>query len=514
MSNTKVNVNDLKFHDDPKRQDMIFPIRFQQDPRLALKALETLIEEMEQYVLTSPVYFHALEDDGLVAAYRVMTDMFGSPRSSGSGFNPPEMKLVKISLTESIEVPIGEVAIPSLIDPRGKTAKVYLAAEVDPSHPDRGRVFSLRAYVRRLDQEHITRLVENIEKELKTNSIYRGKALIVNKGGSLDFVDLSRFDNPGNIVFTEKVQRQLDTAVFGPILRRDDLLAQGVSPKQNSLLWGEWGSGKSTAGTLAARACVEADEPRTFLALGPNADVATAVQVLNLYTPSLGFLEDVDNQMFTSDEAERSDLLEALDGLSGKGVDTMLIMTTNYMDKFPPGTTRAGRIDHFIHIGAVDRPTLERIIRANTTALADDVDFDAVWEIAEGFTAAFVRDIVKKAIITAVIGVEKGGQITLGTDELVTAAHLVRSHFDLHRSGTEAPKPPTLDSAFKELAQVAAEDAIKVQQTLILDNARKANAEQNSDTYVVVRKGMEDCVNNSALYDKHGEDKKGQLVVE
>lgn len=510
----KIKVDDLKFHDDPKRQDMVFPQRFKQDLRLALEILKTLIKEQGQYVLTSPVYFHALEDDGLVAAHRVMTDMFGSPRASGSMFNPPEMKLVKVSLDQSIEVPYGEVTIPSLIDPDGNCAKVYLTAEVDPAHPDRGKVFSLRAYVRRMDQEHITALVAAIEKELKTGSIYRGKALIVTEGGTLDFIDLDRFDNPKNIVFTSEVQRQLDTAIFGPILRRDEMIARGVSPKQNSLLWGEWGSGKSTAGTLAARACVEADTKHTFVALGPNADIRTAIQVLGLYGPSVGFLEDVDNQFFTNSESERSNVLEALDGLSGKGVDVKLIMTTNYMEKFPPGTTRAGRIDHFIYIGAVDRDTLERIVRANTADLADDVDFDAVYEVAEGFTAAFVRDIVKKAVITAVVRSQPGEDVVLDTDALVTAAHLVKSHFDLHRGGQEAPKAPTIDSALREVMVSANQEALEVKKALLLEQARAANNEQNIDTYKIVSERVETGINSTGLYDRNGDDKKGQLVVE
>jgi len=114
-------------HDDSNRADIVLPQKITYDT--AITALVRHKEAMETYVKTSRRYFRYLLDDGLVATAHCLDKSFGISFASGSKFNPPESKSVKVSLTDAIEVPTGQVSIPSL----GDDAMVYVGEGIDPA---------------------------------------------------------------------------------------------------------------------------------------------------------------------------------------------------------------------------------------------------------------------------------------------------------------------------------------------------------------------------------------------
>lgn len=501
----------IKFHEDPKRKDMVFPqgMTFEN----AIETIKRIAREQLQYIETSPVYLPYLLDDGLVAAHHVSVDMFGMAQASGGLFDPPKMRLVKTSLTESVEVPFGAVAIPALVDPEGQTAKVYLDQGVDPAHPDRGLVFRIRAYVRRMDQHHITEFVKAVEKRLKTHSIYRGQALTINAGGSLDFVDLTRYADPDKIVFTDSVQDALDTAIFAPLRNRQELLKRGIPQKRNSVLYGPFGTGKSSAGGLTARVAVATGH--TFIACGPSSNMNEVARVAGLYEPSVGFAEDIDNVANVSDAAEVSNLLEAFDGLSTKGSDVKLVMTTNNLDRIHPGMFRPGRVDNWIYVGSPDRPTVERLIKANAgEELAEDIDWDAVWVEVDGFTPAYVQEVLTKAVIRAVDHAEPGAKLVLTTSDLVGAARLVQGQWKLQQDAVEPPKPPTLDQAFGALTKESAEKALEAQSELLLEKAYEGTGGHLGTIRELIRDNVQDALDSTKIMDPRKNDVKGALDVQ
>jgi SpoVK/Ycf46/Vps4 family AAA+-type ATPase len=113
---------------------------------------------------------------------------------------------------------------------------------------------------------------------------------------------------------------------------------------------------------------------------------------------------------------------------AAKGADVKLVMTTNYMSRITPGMFRPGRIDTWLYIGPSHRNTMERIVRANIAEaeLSPEVDFDALWNVIEGFTPAYIHEVLNKAIIGAVV-LSEDNTITVTTDDLLAAAKLVAS---------------------------------------------------------------------------------------
>jgi hypothetical protein len=496
-------------HEDSARADIVLPQKITYDT--AITALVRHKEAQETYVKTSPRYFGYLLDDGLVATSHCLDKAFGISFSSGSKFNPPESKSVKVSLTDAVEVATGQVSIPSL----GDEAMVYVGEGIDPDRPHLGRVFYIMAYVRRMDQEHITKFLDAVEERLKMHSIYRGQAVRLTPGGSLEFVDTSKYADPKRIVFNDDVTAAIERYVLGPIRQRDSLIRRGVSQKRTTLGYGEFGTGKSSLLQIAAVEAIATGH--TWLEGGPSVNMTDLMRIGALYGPSVVGAEDIDNVANTSDAHEVSQLLEAFDGIAAKGADVKLIMTTNYMDRITPGMFRPGRIDTWLYIGPSNRNTMERIVRANISEaeLSDDVDFDALWNVIEGFTPAYIHEVLNKAIIGAVV-LSKGNTITVTTDDLLAAANVVKAQWKLQQEAVEPPKPPTLDQAFRAIQVDAARSVLHSEESQLLLLESASTGVQANLNYIEskTRSGIEEGLNAAALYDKYGEDKKGQIVVE
>ena len=506
---TPISSDGVSRHDDPQRADIVLPRNLTFDT--AITALVRHKEAMETYVKTSKRYFRYLLDDGLVATAHCLDKAFGISFSSGSKFNPPESKSVKVSLTDAIEVPTGQVSIPSL----GDDAMVFVGEGIDPDRPHLGRVFYIMAYVRRMDQPHITEFLDKVEARLDSHSIYRGKAVRLTEGGSLEFVDTSKYADPKRIVFNDDVTAAIERYVLGPIRQRDSLIRRGVSQKRTTLAYGPFGTGKSSLLQIAAVEAIATGH--TWLEGGPSVNMTDLMRIGALYGPSVVGAEDIDNVANTSAASEVSALLEAFDGIAAKGADVKLVMTTNYMDRITPGMFRPGRIDTWLEIGPSHRPTMERIVRSNISEaeLSPSVDFDALWDVIEGFTPAYIHEVLNKAIIGAVV-LAKGDTITVTTEDLLAAANVVKAQWKLQQEAVEPPKPPSLDQAFRALQVDAAQAVLHSpeSQLLLLESAVNGVQCNLNSIEARTRSGIEEGLNAAALYDKYGEDKKGQIIVE
>lgn len=507
--NKPISSDGVSRHGDLARTDIVLPDNCTFDT--AITALCRHKEAMETYVKTSKRYFGYLLDDGLVATSWCLDRAFGISFSSGSKMNPPESKSVKVSLTDAVEVATGQVSIPSL----GDDAMVYVGEGVDPDNPNLGRVFYIMAYVRRMDQEHITKFLESVEERLNTHSIYRGKAVRLTEGGTLEFVDTATYADPNRIVFNDDITAAIERYVLGPIRERDSLIERGVSQKRTALAYGPFGTGKSSLLQMAAREAVATGH--TWLEGGPSVNMTNLMRVGALYGPSVVGAEDIDNVSNISDELEVSKLLEAFDGIAIKGADIKLVATTNHIDRIHPGMYRPGRIDTWLEIGPSHRNTMERIIRANISEaeLSPDADFDALWNVIEGFTPAYIHEVLNKAIIGAVV-LAKGNSIEVNTDDLLAAASVVKAQWKLQQDAIEPPKPPSLDQAFRAL-QVDAATAVlhsPEAQVLLLETSSDGVVNNMRNIEGVVRGATEDGLNAAALYDRNGDEKKGQIVVE
>jgi len=450
-------------------------ISYTDEPKISLprdmslrRAREILLRvERDQHTeVAQTKVFQYRPNDGAVATARVMKRRygitFGEKIQSFFGDRPPQTLSVPVSVTETVEVPWGAMSIPAL-----PGVELHLGEKRDR---ELGKVYQIEATYEKRYTKEIKSLFAEINTELKTNSIYRGKAIL----GTDDpeFLDFSAFRS-NEIVFAEDVEEVLDGTIWSVLRYTDALKREGVRIKRAALLEGMYGCGKTSAGMLTAELAVA--NGWTYCKARPGEDVNDVMKLARLYAPAVVFVEDIDNEASTADGGEVSRLLETFDGVTSKGAELVVMMTTNHLERIHKGMLRPGRLDAVIHVGDLDRGGVERLIRAVVAPdkLAHDLDFDAVYEsmhvmidghdgpVRHGFFPAFVRETLERAK-TVAIGRQSGGtKYVLDTESLRVAASSLRPQLKVMLEAEEGERKPVLDTVLQEAIQRAV-DGIRV----------------------------------------------------
>jgi ATP-dependent 26S proteasome regulatory subunit len=199
----------------------------------------------------------------------------------------------------------------------------------------------------------------------------------------------------------ERIERP--TIGFGKQSKR--LLAMGRHLKRGLLLHGAPGTGK----TLTAMYLASQMRERTVLLLTGRGMglVEQSCAMARLLQPSIVVLEDVD---LIAEERTREgacaallfELLNQMDGLSDDA-DVIFLLTTNRPDILEPAlASRPGRIDQAIEIPLPDRKCRRRLIELYSRGLTLRLDaLDLLIEKTEGVSAAFIRELLRKAALYA-----------------------------------------------------------------------------------------------------------------
>lgn len=394
-------------------------------------------------------------DDGGYAAMRVLERLYGSAFGEsmvvdggmfGGGEQevPSQTRKVAISLTDNVEIPWGLVTVPS------KPGLELIFCDRHP-HPDYGKVFELHIKGPKKYKDEAARINLAIEEELASNSIYRGKALTGAK--ELKFFDLSAVD-PAQIVFADDVQRDLSAKLWSILRYSDVVRGEGVSLKRTVLLYGPYGTGKTSAGLLTGQIAVAHGWTVIFAKTGDS--IEDVLKTARLYKRCVVFYEDVDRDGKTDDDG-LSELLDAFDGATAKGTELVTVLTTNREKDVPQGMLRPGRLDTCIRIGELDRNGCERLARAIIPShkLASDVDFGLVYAAMDGYTPAFVREAVDSAKLYAITRLDGSSDYVITTDDLVAAAESLRTQFEAYMSAEEGEHVPQIELALAELVKRA-----------------------------------------------------------
>jgi transitional endoplasmic reticulum ATPase len=393
--------------------------------------------------------------DGAVATAIVLRSRYGLVMGKSIptmfGDRPPEILDVPTGPGgRSTQAPWGRIQIP-VID----GGSVYLD---DTEHRDYGQIFELIVKAKRKFSREVEELFTDVAEQLRNGSIYRGQAVC--GADELTFIEgLSRFD-PGQIVFASDVQASLNAALFSPLQFPDAYRAEKIALKRAVLLHGPYGTGKTSVGLMIARIAVAGGW--TFVMARPGRDaVEDVLATARLYAPAVVWVEDVDTDTggATSPKAVSS-MLDAFDGINSKHDGEIIVaMSTNHIDRVPPGMLRPGRLDYVIEIGALDRPGAERLIRVAVAEgkLAADVDFDAVYAQMTGFLPAFVRATADRARSHAIHRTGGRNDYVLTTEDLVNAAISLHPQLKLHQGATEPKELPTLDAVVKGLVTSGAD---------------------------------------------------------
>lgn len=426
------------------------------------KAAKILAEAAtaEQETQTFIQTFTANPYDGAVAFHNVLKTFFGStgravPIKTFFGEKKPQTIDIDIAYGKTLQVTWGRFEF-ALFE-----GHITLGVS---EHPDYGDVFQIAIECPKKFAASVAGLKKLIEEELEKNSIYRGKAVRISGKDHPRFIDLQT-DN--SVVYNDDVMDRLDDSIWAP-LRHTELLRDDPESKIDPrvLLFGPYGTGKSECGRLTARIAV--DNGWTFISYdsgkGTQEDLRKALQTAKLFSPSVVFVEDIDIYAEAADSGHaRSRLLEMFDGISSKGHEVLVVMTSNKAEKLDKGMMRPGRIDDMIEIGNLDRKASEILIRkVNGEQLDSKVDYDAVYAAVENFEPAFLRRTFVKARQRALVRnadeLSSKGQFTpraahefkLTTKDFVSAANIMAAQHGRHNDAKDEAKKLTINDMIEE----------------------------------------------------------------
>lgn len=448
-----------------KEDDVIFEgqklvIPTNMNLKQAVKFLERKIEQEEEYTNFSRVFKYRPWDGGY-CTYQALKKAFGAVSHNtqtiqgffGPQQVPPQLITINTSADTQEQVPWGEFGIPML-----PGASITLDQVKDP---ELGPLFHVSVSAPRKWRAHVEGLFKIIQEELETNSIYRGKAF---DGKPMpDFVDLSGVD-PNKVVYSEEVIVQLEASVWSLVRYSDEHRNLGIPLKRAVLIEGPYGTGKTLAAFLTAQEAV--DNGWTFLYARPAKDDLTFVmQTARLYQPSVVFFEDMD--VIASPEAGGEDgishMLDLFDGITAKGTEIMAILTTNHKERIHKGMVRPGRLDAVIHIGALDHPGVEALVKASVpeNMIAEGNDWEKVAVAMEGFMPAFVKEAADRALRYSLSRAKgKHDEISLNTDDFVHAAHGLRPQLELMEGAKDTFEADRLGKTVENIVNETVEDVV------------------------------------------------------
>jgi transitional endoplasmic reticulum ATPase len=443
---TPVTGDDIKFH---KGKDIVLPEGSTYE--WAIDTLERKKTEQETVISFQRVYPFR-PDDGAHAVAAVLKSKYGvtigKPTPGFFSSRPPELRAIAVGFGKTEQVPWGKIEIPSL-----QSAEITL----HETSQGNGPVFAVSVQAARKFKEEIESLFGAIDAELRANSIYRGKALI--GAHTLQFLDTSKFDAT-KIVFSDLVTDTLNAALFGAIKHAAALKRDGVPIKRSVLLYGPYGTGKSSVGMMTAQ--VAEMNGFTFLQARTGVDsLEDVLKTAQLYQPAVVFVEDIDGPASVSDAQDVAKMLEAFDGVAAKDSQIIMVVTTNHIDRIHAGMLRPGRLDYIVEINKLDRSGTERLLRVLLGDKLDrHVDFDAVFAEMTDFEPAFARATADRAATWAIARTGGKGSYKLATADLVGAARSLHPQLKRLREASEGIPAPQIETALADLTTKAAQEAV------------------------------------------------------
>jgi len=423
----------------------IIPLVFQNDLGGAADFLLNVEEEQEKLHTFSRQY-KARPWDGARATKVMLFDLFGTHGIGKSTFSffggerKPEYRSIPVGPRETEQVPWGLISL--------EVMKGTLELAVW-SHKELGILFQLNITAPKKYNGYIEGFFEAVQKELDNNSIYRGRAI---DGQEMpEFMDLSGVD-PSQIVYTAEVERQLRANIWSLIDKYHDQKRMNLPMKRAVLLAGQYGTGKTEAARITALRAIKANPTWTFIHVRPGQDdIGLALATARLYEPSIVFIEDIDTHAHIADKDAVSWILEKFDGVSAKGTEIMILMTTNNPDQIVKGMLRPGRMDAVVEIGPLDTEGIERLIEALVPAelLDKNIDWEHIGNAAEGFLPAFLREMIDRAKRYALDQLDENQAFKLGTSDFADAALGLRTQLKMMQEAGEGTPRDALSEALK-----------------------------------------------------------------
>jgi SpoVK/Ycf46/Vps4 family AAA+-type ATPase len=283
-------------------------------------------------------------------------------------------------------------------------------------HGPMGETLSLEVMAN--DREVGERTVAELRSLMDALNVYRGQILTLSpsRQGNLTLaVAALPAVRREQIVLPAGVLERIERHTLGFAERVDALRNAGRHLKRGLLLHGPPGTGK----TLTAMYLSAQMPGRTVLLLTGRAlgVIEQTVQFARALAPAMVVLEDVDLVAMERGPMPGNpvlfSLLNAMDGLA-EDVDIIFVLTTNRADVLEPAiASRPGRIDQAIELPYPDDEGRARLIELYSDGLKLRLEQpERIVEGTRGTSAAFIRELLRRAALVAPIGEDGSIEVT------------------------------------------------------------------------------------------------------
>jgi ATPase family associated with various cellular activities (AAA) len=256
-------------------------------------------------------------------------------------------------------------------------------------------------------------VLEEVRRQAVARNVFRGHVVTFGEpmfghgrggGGLLRFLDRPRLDREA-VVLPPDVLDDIERQVLGVTRHAGRLRASGQHLKRGVLLHGAPGTGK----THTVRYLIGRLPAVTAVLLSGHALrwIAEACSVARALQPSVVVVEDVD--LIAEERGPRVgphpmlfQLLGEMDGLA-EDADVTFLLTTNRPDLLEAAlAARPGRVDHAAELPIPDAEARRRLIELYQGGLRLDLtDLDGVIKRTDGVTAAFIKELLRRAALLA-----------------------------------------------------------------------------------------------------------------
>jgi cell division protease FtsH len=273
----------------------------------------------------------------------------------------------------------------------------------------------IEAQVMAVDRERAELLLRQLTRRVRYGQAYRGRVLSLETDCygrmSVNFHELPAIAR-GDIILPEALLARIERHTLSFSRHAERLRAARRHIKRGILLHGPPGTGKTlTAMYLAAQM-----QGRTVLLITGHGmgSIETACKLARMLEPATVILEDVD---LIGTEREHQtvgantllfELLNQMDGLADDA-DLLFILTTNRPDILEPAlAARPGRIDQALEVPLPDADGRRRLLELYGRGLTLEVSvWDNVVERTAGTSGAFIRELLRKAAVLAVLDADE-----------------------------------------------------------------------------------------------------------
>ena len=219
----------------------------------------------------------------------------------------------------------------------------------------------------------------------------------------------------------EDVKKNLQEMILYPIDHPEKFHKFGMSPSKGVLFYGPPGCGKTLLAKAVANECssnfvsIKGPELLTMWFGESEANVRDVFDKARAAAPCVLFFDELDSVGIArggggggGDAGGASDrvlnqLLTEMDGVGSKK-NLFFIGATNRPDILDEALIRPGRLDQLIYIPLPDKPSRVNVLKAVTrkSPIADNISYDFLAELTEGFTGADITECAQRATKAAI----------------------------------------------------------------------------------------------------------------